>query len=202
MFRRLITPRLRWRQRIPSWLALLAQAATLVGLPLPVEAANKDRSVPFPCQHRSCGCMSASDCWRSCCCFSARDRLSWVRERGQEEPEVLVEAAAHEAEAETDSCCSHSTRCCSKSSSPAKPKPPSPSKPNPEKPLVRWTFGISATSCKSKFGTLMADETRAIADAWIVVSPDHTLDACIPSIHLHSRVVRLPLDVPPPRSAV
>lgn len=122
---------------------------------------------------------------------------------------MLVEAAAREdesqSESETPPCCSHSQTktCCAKPGEPAKSKPqkPKPETPKPDKPLVRWTFGISATSCKGKFGTLMADETHVFGGAWVVVSPDQTLDACIQQFHLHSHVVRLPIDVPPPRSA-
>jgi len=38
---------------------------------------DKDRSDPFPCQFRACGCRSASHCWTQCCCFSNAEKLAW-----------------------------------------------------------------------------------------------------------------------------
>lgn len=52
-----------------------------VGVPLPV-ALVKDRSVAFPCMHRSCGCHDAADCKKHCCCFSSEEKLAWSDEHG------------------------------------------------------------------------------------------------------------------------
>jgi hypothetical protein len=97
----------RMRGHGASWLAILGQVISVVGLPLP-SASAKDRSTPFPCQHRACGCMSARDCWRSCCCFSAGQRVAWARDHEVEPPSSLVEEAAQEE------CCSEEKKpCCS-----------------------------------------------------------------------------------------
>jgi hypothetical protein len=34
----------------------------------------------------SCGCKTAEQCWRSCCCHSLAERLAWARARGIQPP--------------------------------------------------------------------------------------------------------------------
>ena len=63
------------------------------GLPLPVmsstpgpaaarKLAGKDRSQPFPCQDKACGCDSAERCFSSCCCHTPAETLRWAQARG------------------------------------------------------------------------------------------------------------------------
>lgn len=61
-----------------------------LGVPLST-SLKKDRSVPFPCQNRSCGCMSATDCKHGCCCFSASERREWARQRGIEPSNLVLD---------------------------------------------------------------------------------------------------------------
>lgn len=71
-----------WRRarRLTGLLLLLSMCASLFPLPLPVRSpSGKDRSLPFPCQDRPCGCMSAAQCWRKCCCFTDQEKLAWAR---------------------------------------------------------------------------------------------------------------------------
>jgi hypothetical protein len=70
-----------------------------IGLPV-VQPVNpplgKDKSKPFPCQNRPCGCMSQDECMRGCCCFTAAQRLAWARDHDVEAPPELIAAAEHE----------------------------------------------------------------------------------------------------------
>jgi hypothetical protein len=60
------------RQRLIS-VAVVA-ALILSNLPIQISVGHrKDTSKPFPCQHRACGCMSAEQCAKSCCCFPKQD---------------------------------------------------------------------------------------------------------------------------------
>jgi hypothetical protein len=81
--------------------ALVAYLATAVGLPLP-QSATIESSTPFPCQSHRCGCVSAEQCWRSCCCFSPAERLAWAKQHGVHVPEAvrlaMTRAACHEHE--------------------------------------------------------------------------------------------------------
>jgi hypothetical protein len=108
LWRRLSYLHLRIRRRGPSWLALVGQLVAVIGLPLPAASA-KDISKPFPCQGRACGCMSAGDCWKNCCCFTAGQRVAWADEHDVEAPPELVEEASQEhpccSEEEEKPCC-------------------------------------------------------------------------------------------------
>ncbi|HWB13882.1 MAG TPA: hypothetical protein VG826_31940 [Pirellulales bacterium] len=61
--------------------AALSFIVGAVGVPLPIGRV-KDRSVPFPCMDRSCGCHDAADCKKHCCCFSSEEKLAWSTEHG------------------------------------------------------------------------------------------------------------------------
>jgi hypothetical protein len=137
MFRRRLSRlRLHVRGRVGSWLALVGQFIAVVGLPLP--AVAKDRSIPFPCQSRACGCQRASDCWRSCCCFSAATRVAWAQDHGVEPPESLVEEAQTEAPAETGAVCCHTE----KKRDPGTKKNAAPSLP--------WLIMMQASRCNGQ----------------------------------------------------
>lgn len=47
---------------------------------------RKGRGQPFPCQDHACGCQSAEECWRHCCCFSPEERWAWAEQHGVEPP--------------------------------------------------------------------------------------------------------------------
>jgi len=57
----------------------------------PVE---KDRSRPFPCAQRVCGCRSAEQCWKKCCCFTDAQKVAWADAQGVELPAFVRESAA------------------------------------------------------------------------------------------------------------
>jgi len=100
------------------------------GLPLPIaippaagtaaarKLAGKDRSQPFPCMDKACGCDSAERCFSSCCCHTPAETLAWAKARGIEpaviaalqrrvaivEP-ALPAATCHAAVVTEPSCC-------------------------------------------------------------------------------------------------
>jgi hypothetical protein len=49
---------------------LLAYLVAAVGFPLQATAAKNDGD-SFPCQGQRCGCQTADQCRRQCCCFSS-----------------------------------------------------------------------------------------------------------------------------------
>jgi hypothetical protein len=69
--------------------ALFAYLLAVAGVPLPA-GPQKDRSRPFPCMDRPCGCKDAAQCWTSCCCTTPRERLAWARQQGIEPPSALA----------------------------------------------------------------------------------------------------------------
>lgn len=86
----------------------------------PAVLAAKDRSRPFPCMNKPCGCGTAEQCFSSCCCHTPAERLAWARAH-RVEPAVI---AALERRVALDtgtvtgaaSCCTQSAAtvgCCS-----------------------------------------------------------------------------------------
>jgi hypothetical protein len=96
---------MRWQRRIRFWpcltqrltagLLLIVYLTTSAGfLPLPSFASKKKDSRPFPCQDHPCGCATAEDCWRHCCCFTPEERWTWAREHNVQPPEYAERPAA------------------------------------------------------------------------------------------------------------
>lgn len=91
--------------------SLAAFISACVGVPLaiPNQAPQKDLSAPFPCQDSICGCMSATQCWKSCCCRSNREKIAWAKKHGVTPPKFVLAAAELEPALESTpkkSCCS------------------------------------------------------------------------------------------------
>ena len=73
--------------------ALLAvYVFTAAGVPLPTgHVAHSDEL--YPCSNCACGCASAEQCWRSCCCHTLAERFAWAREHNVRPPEYAIAAA-------------------------------------------------------------------------------------------------------------
>jgi hypothetical protein len=122
------------RFRVTAWLAIAGYAVLATGLPLPLgmlalrgdavadtRLAAKDRSRPFPCMDKPCGCATAEQCFANCCCHTPAERLAWAKAHSVE-PAVLVSlerrvaADAAPAEPAGGCCAAKATKkptCCS-----------------------------------------------------------------------------------------
>jgi hypothetical protein len=126
-------------RRFIAWLSLSGYAVVASGLPLPLGAvapgsaspatekrlAAKDRSTPFPCMDKPCGCVTAEQCFANCCCNTPAETLAWA-EIHKVDPAVIAAlqrraAAPAKKTVTVSSCCSSTTqaRCCSAPSEPA-----------------------------------------------------------------------------------
>ena len=126
-----------------TWLAILGYGVLALGLPLPagmrsggaipaIDAtgliAAKDRSVPFPCMNSPCGCASAEQCFRECCCTTVGERLAFARRHRLDadliaslEARMKGDAELAERKPRKSSCCSGdraATNCCTSQESP------------------------------------------------------------------------------------
>src|SRR5713101_8440730 len=103
-----------WRLRTGKlWAALALVSFTLSGIGFPLPTENlKDQTVPFPCQDHACGCQSAEQCWRHCCCFSVQERWAWAKTHHVEPP------AYAERPPEEPAVHAHPTVCCDEHQSP------------------------------------------------------------------------------------
>jgi hypothetical protein len=113
-------------RRITTWLAILGYTLVASGLPLPLgivassaressavkRLAGKDRSRPFPCMNKPCGCATAEQCFTSCCCNTPAETLAWAKAH-RVEPAVL--AALEQRVAGSNQLATKSTKssCCS-----------------------------------------------------------------------------------------
>lgn len=83
-------------RRLLSLATLVSFALSFVPMSIPQPTETKDTSAPFPCQNRPCGCQSAEQCWKSCCCFSNQEKLAWAKSEGVQLPAYVAKAAARE----------------------------------------------------------------------------------------------------------
>jgi hypothetical protein len=81
---------------------------TAAGIPLPAGSKHKGGEA-YPCADHACGCDSAEQCWRSCCCHSPTERFAWARRHNVRPPEFAIAAAAAE---DRHGCCKPRTSCC------------------------------------------------------------------------------------------
>ncbi|MCE9543947.1 MAG: hypothetical protein K8T25_00250 [Planctomycetia bacterium] len=90
------------RRRVAAAAALFYLVAW-IGFPLPqlreIAAGDVESSEPFPCQHHHCGCVSAEQCWRNCCCMTMPQRLAWAKANGVTPPAWVTALAGEQAKA-------------------------------------------------------------------------------------------------------
>jgi hypothetical protein len=130
--------------------------------PIPLIGAKPKGGQPYPCQHCACGCSSAEQCWKSCCCYNDQQKLAWAKKHGVKPPTWFVAKIPTEDKGSARSCCSAKTKeqpsCCSKSTTSSTSKPSCCSaKPEPSSktlamesspPSRRWIVLEDAMRCK------------------------------------------------------
>ncbi len=121
-------------RRLCAGVVLVAYLFTAGGVPMPLPP-EKDLSQPFPCQDHACGCRSAEECWRHCCCYTPEEKLAWAHAHGIEPPAYAERPAdpvcRHDADHE-DACCHHGHRQHGPASGP---------------PRAGWLVGARALEC-------------------------------------------------------
>jgi len=75
---------------------LVAFVATAAGVPLPIAGRVQKSAELFPCSSCLCGCATAEQCWRACCCHTFAERWAWAQKNGVRPPDFAV-AEAHAA---------------------------------------------------------------------------------------------------------
>ncbi|MEX0671058.1 MAG: hypothetical protein WD060_11445 [Pirellulales bacterium] len=124
-----------WIKRVTSWGCLAVYCLVASGLPLPLggstagigggrtnpaaaaRLAGKDRSTPFPCMDKACGCATAQQCFNDCCCNTPAETLAWARAHDID-PAVLARLARRAAASlpkAASACCSAAKPSCSDS---------------------------------------------------------------------------------------
>lgn len=214
-------------------LALLVSICALaVPLPMSVPAkssSGKDASEPFPCQNRPCGCRTAEQCWKKCCCFTNSQKVAWAKANNVKVPDFVLKAAgieaasvsAHRSETcslttakESDSDQKSATSCCSKSADAAVVKEREPatssgccSKCVPKKAVThsssrkKIVTGFNAAECQG-IAFLVALLSTSIVSANVTIESAVAMRGEVIIAHserLPSMSLRPPL--PPPKIA-
>jgi len=81
------------RRRLISAMLALMYIITAAGVPLPAGNLAFKSGGLFPCSNDACGCATAEQCWRSCCCHSFSERMAWAREHNVRPPEFAIAEA-------------------------------------------------------------------------------------------------------------
>ncbi len=119
------------RRRSLSAALLAAYITTAAGVPLPSGAKPQASGEAYPCANCACGCASAEQCWRSCCCHTLAERFAWAHEHKVRPPEYAIAQArvagvdvawlgipnnvtccAHKSNDERPACCQAHAACC------------------------------------------------------------------------------------------
>ncbi len=101
-------------QAAARWTALGIYLFLSLGIQLPLAVAKKSGQ-PYPCMNHPCGCASAEQCWRHCCCTTLEQRLAWAREHHVTPPDyALADARARGIDWETYCAvgAEHESRIC------------------------------------------------------------------------------------------
>ena len=151
------------RQQITAIVLFVAIIAALLPIPLASSGAknDKDLSRPFPCQDRPCGCRSAEQCKKKCCCFSPAQKLSWAKRNKATSFDHGV------VELKRESLDNHA-RLCSKEMQSPHPEPLSPQSRGDGTPSTIAHGHLDSSSsqgcCSSKRGTKSSVEPMADTD--------------------------------------
>ncbi len=126
--------------RRTTWWAVISYVLVASGLPLPggvpptggdavaKRLSAKDRSRPFPCMDKPCGCGSAEQCFTNCCCHTPAELLAWARAKRVDRAVIVALSRRAAAPGGTisppnlvASCCSTVARpaCCAEADRPA-----------------------------------------------------------------------------------
>jgi hypothetical protein len=154
-----------WRRlarRVGVVVVLAAYLVAAVGFPVP--AAARGDGVPFPCMDHPCGCQSAEQCWRGCCCLTVEERWAWAREHNVEPPPYAERPPTPKKpapamswntvrqgdQAEGEAPAAHHCADCDRKAA-AKPRPccakePAPA-PAPASGMT-WLGGLGALGCR------------------------------------------------------
>lgn len=133
-------------RRLTAGLLLVTSLLMVLPISLPMvasvaeeESSEKDLSAPFPCQARRCGCRSAAQCWKKCCCFTDTQKVAWAKANRVSLPAFVVAAAEREAPAAKVTC--HRTEVCCKTEKTVRPRAKS-------RPRDQVVVGVEALQCQ------------------------------------------------------
>ena len=201
------------RMRLTTWCAVAGYALVASGLPLPWAAAPrvdaaaatrpaKDRSRPFPCMDKPCGCATAEQCFTACCCHTRAETLAWARARGLEH--AVREALARRADvrpvaSRSGGCCAavanDAAGCCA-----APPGRPAATAAAPAAGPVRTITLRAALACGGILAGWASGAASLVPPAVTAVTIHEPLCAAVAVLDEGPRCTRPVPEPPPPRA--
>lgn len=185
-------------------LLLLSVCASIFPMPLPAARLAKDTSQPFPCQNRPCGCRSAEQCWKRCCCFTNTQKVAWAKSKRVVIPHKVHVAAAQEARAAQSTsatCCAEKAdkrQCAIAGKTTSRKAGPAESlNENAEEP-VDYVISILAEQCRGQ-STYWNSLPWAIVCESPVATTCHPVLNVLPDLAALFPSIFLQPPVPPPR---
>lgn len=166
-----------------------------VAIPVPSNSAGqKDLSQPFPCMNRPCGCRSAEECWKQCCCFTNVEKVAWAEANQVRIPNFVVVAAEKESSADKPCCCSAESKtdaarkpdkaangvagtCCSdrkmeSAKAPAvKPDRTEVSLFGKTSVRIKWVLAVKAAECQGQ-SVFCLTLPPAVIPTWVQLPPE------------------------------
>ncbi len=141
---RLWKTRMQWAPRLISLAVLFGICCSVVPLPVGQRLA-KDLSEPFPCQHRACGCRSADQCWKKCCCFTNSQKVAWAKSHRVRLPAAVLASAKRECSLDKQ----RSSGCCS-AGAPQVAREVHSGKADNERDETMYLIGALAQQCRGQ----------------------------------------------------
>lgn len=178
---------------------LFAMVVQLVPVSIPTSKTRveKDRSQPFPCQDRPCGCRSAEHCRKKCCCFTPQQKTAWAKKEARSRERTAALASTESTELKPVRQCCSTKRLPSSRSELARSK-------TVHKPMSkqRVVVGISAQKCDGVEQSLLGHLLYPVPISIDVDDPLLPTGERIIPPAFYFRSVRNPPPEPPPRIAV
>lgn len=188
---------------------MLAVFAGSVGFPV-LKSRDKDLSQPFPCQDSPCGCGSAEQCWRHCCCHTDQEKVAWAHQHGITPPDYVIAAAEKEKASASagKSCCNHCKHCAS-SDRPTVAKRDESTKgrrvqhrgPSPNKFEFAVINSDLARRCHGLPGFLTVLTCLAVPEPPLAWSVDEVICGCVYDLPCLPHSAERTPPVPPPKLA-
>ena len=94
-------------RRLAALLLITEQVLIGAGVALPCPCTAVRSLERFPCEHCGCGCRTAEQCWRHCCCYTNQEKIAWARDHGVAVPEYVLAAAEREQAVASKPKCPH-----------------------------------------------------------------------------------------------
>jgi hypothetical protein len=200
-------------------LYLLAWVGFPLPAPTPLPNSADGSHERFPCQHHSCGCNTAEQCWINCCCLSPGQRLAWAKANGIEPPawiarrlqEVLLQeqtasastpqGCCTEKSAQTATACC-SAACCQNDSHDAPSHDVQDQAPNEASGGTGWVSLLEAQRCRGASSEWLASGAVLIFTTHCQVEPDRSSTFLLPWPGPHFELPTQEPAVPPPRMNV